>query len=64
MRTALIIELNGQQRTIPELSSPTDLASLIAALKLKSDRIAVEHNGEIVSRATWTQERVANGDRL
>jgi thiamine biosynthesis protein ThiS len=37
---------------------------VIATLGLKSDRIAVEHNGEIVSRTAWGQTQVADGDRL
>jgi sulfur carrier protein len=64
MLAALTIQLNGQPRTFSELTSPTDLASIISALGLKADRIAVEHNGEIVSRAAWAQAQVAEGDRL
>jgi sulfur carrier protein len=64
MPTPLTIQLNGQLRTFTDLTSPADLASVITNLGLKADRIAVEHNGEIVSRAAWTQARVAEGDRL
>ena len=64
MPTALTIHLNGQSRSFEELASPADLASIILALGLKSDRVAVEHNGEIVPRTHWAQAHVATGDRL
>ncbi len=64
MSIALAIQLNGQHRTFDELTSPTDLASVITALGLKADRIAIEHNGEIVPRTRWSATHVADGDRL
>jgi thiamine biosynthesis protein ThiS len=33
-------------------------------MALKVDRIAVEHNGQIVQRARWADTPVASGDRL
>ena len=64
MDKVLTVQLNGQPHTLTELSSPSDLASVISALNLKADRIAVEHNGEIVSRVRWEQASVSSGDRL
>ena len=64
MPKVLSVQLNGQPRTFTDLTSPADLASVINALNLKADRIAVEHNGEIVSRSAWAQVHVADGDRL
>ncbi len=64
MPKVLTLQVNGQPRTLTGLTSPADLASVINALNLKADRIAVEHNGEIVSRAAWSQAHVATGDRL
>jgi sulfur carrier protein len=64
MPAALTIQLNGQQRTLTELTSPANLASVITALGLKADRIAVEHNHEIISRTAWPQAQVAEGDHL
>jgi sulfur carrier protein len=64
MSTALSIHLNGQPRTFDDLASPADLASLISILGLKADRVAVEHNGQIVPRTEWPQARIATGDRL
>ncbi len=64
MLPTLTIQLNGHTRNLPELTSPADLASVIAALGLKADRIAVELNSEIISRSSWPQTEVAEGDRL
>jgi sulfur carrier protein len=40
------------------------LSIVISALELKADRIAIEHNGEIVTRTAWPQAQIATGDRL
>ena len=60
----LNIQLNGRERSAPGLSSPCPLDRLIAALELKADRIAVEHNGEIVPRTAWPTATIRNGDKL
>jgi sulfur carrier protein len=64
MSTPLTIRLNGQQRTLDNLESPSPLSHVINALELKADRIAVEHNGEIVTRTAWPAAQIATGDRL
>jgi sulfur carrier protein len=64
MHAALTIQLNGQRRAFSELTSPADLVSVITALGLKADRIAVEHNAQIVRRTEWPATRVAEGDSL
>ncbi len=64
MPTPLTIQLNGQQRSLESLESPSPLSIVISALELKADRIAVEHNGEIVTRTTWPNTQIATGDRL
>jgi sulfur carrier protein len=56
--------LNGQLREFSQLAPPAHLQDLIAALGLKGDRVAVEHNGSIVSRAEWGSTGLADGDRL
>jgi sulfur carrier protein len=58
------IVLNGQTRIFETLATPVSLAQVIAELQLKGDRIAVEHNGEIVQRAQWPTVPLASGDRL
>ena len=61
---SLTLVLNGQSRTFPTLPEPASLDQVIAELGLKGDRVAAEHNGEIVPRSTWPQTSVAAGDRL
>ena len=58
------LQLNGQSREFAQLASPALLQDLIAALALKGDRVAVEHNGVIVHRAEWVSTPLAEGDRL
>lgn len=60
----LAILLNGQSRTIADLPTPTTLDLLVASLELKPDRIAIEHNGEIASRTSWSDTHIKSGDRL
>ena len=61
---SLTLVLNGQSRTFPELQEPAGLNHLITALGLQGDRVAVEHNGEIVPRASWPATILEAGDRL
>ncbi|MFZ0631878.1 MAG: sulfur carrier protein ThiS [Acidobacteriaceae bacterium] len=56
--------INGQARSFPALSAGSHLLDLLDALGLKQDRIAVEHNGSIVSRPAWGGTVVADGDRV
>ncbi len=64
MSTHLSIQINGQPRILEGLSAPAQLSNVISGLGLKSDRIAVEHNGEIVPRTLWDRIHIADGDRL
>ena len=56
--------LNGYERQFSELTDEAKLSDLIAALGLKGDRVAVEHNGSIVPRSEWENAAVASGDKL
>lgn len=56
--------INGNPRAFPSLQTGATLADLLAALALKQDRVAVEHNGSIVSRAAWDATPIAEGDKL
>lgn len=60
----LTLVLNGQPRTFDTLQNSATLDRVIAELGLKGDRVAVEHNGEIVPRAAWSEATVKAGDRL
>ena len=52
--------INGAEREV----AVTTLAALIEQLGMKSDRVAVELNRQIVSRDRWTETCLAPGDRL
>jgi thiamine biosynthesis protein ThiS len=56
--------LNGQSREFPQLTAPAHLLDLITDLSLKGDRVAIEHNGNIVPRAEWANTSLQDGDRL
>ena len=53
--------INGEEKDIPELAT---VAALIEHLGLKSDRLAVELNRDIVPRANWAATSLKSGDRL
>lgn len=60
----LRIVVNGEPREFERVTAPATLAAVVIALGLKTDRIAVEHNGEIASRSQWGEVTVGDGDRL
>ncbi|HEX4007067.1 MAG TPA: sulfur carrier protein ThiS [Acidobacteriaceae bacterium] len=55
--------INGQTRAFDLNPSPT-LQDLLSALGLKNDRVAVEHNGSIVSRPAWPTTPIAENDKF
>lgn len=59
--STLRIHLNGEPRDVP---SDSTLNDLLNELDLPSPRIAIELNGEVVSRAKWTETPVNDGDRI
>jgi sulfur carrier protein len=61
---SLTVILNGQSRAFERLPQPASLEQLVGELGLKGDRVAVEHNGEIVRRASWAETTLNPGDRL
>jgi sulfur carrier protein len=60
----LTILLNGQPRSFDTLGESPNLDKLVQELGLKSDRVAIERNGDIVPRTTWAQEALHEGDKL
>lgn len=52
--------INGEEKQY----EAADLAALIEQLGMKSDRVAVELNRDIVPRAQWAQTALRDGDRL
>ena len=53
--------INGDEKNFPDFLSLTEL---IEQLEMKGDRVAVELNREIVSRAQWSGTKLKDGDRL
>jgi thiamine biosynthesis protein ThiS len=56
--------INGQPREFADMAASATLADLVAALDVKGDRVAIEHNGSIVSRADWTETAIHAGDKF
>jgi thiamine biosynthesis protein ThiS len=56
--------MNGQERVFEKLAPGATILDLLAALELKTDRIALEVNGEIVSRSCWGDPRLLDGDKI
>jgi len=52
--------INGDER---RLSAQT-LSALVDELGMKSDRVAIELNQEIVHKEQWAQTQLHDGDRL
>ena len=63
MAQELELVVNGKLRSL-SVPEPATLAAVLAALELKPDRIAVEHNGRIVRRDGWHLSVVEQGDKL
>ncbi len=56
--------INGQPRTFAELADASSVLDLLTALGLKGDRVALERNGEIVSRTAWEQTHLIENDKI
>lgn len=55
------VVINGEDRSF---EPPLTLAGLVQLLGMKTDRVAVELNRDIVPRERWDQTQLADGDRL
>jgi thiamine biosynthesis protein ThiS len=53
--------INGENREFSGLQTLTDL---IAELGMKSDRVAVELNRELIGRDRWSETKLCDGDKL
>jgi sulfur carrier protein len=59
------LHINGEARTFADPApAHFTLAALIESLNMKSDRVAVELNRDIVPRDRWPQTLLKDGDRL
>ncbi len=55
------LQVNGEEKTF---DAPLTLATLIANMGLKADRVAVELNRDIAPRDKWFNLELQDGDRL
>ena len=61
----MTLQINGESRTFPDPAPAAfTLATLIESLAIKSDRVAVELNRDLVPRAGWAETLLKDGDRL
>ncbi len=58
------LSINGQEREFSELDREPLLTRLIELLEMKADRIAIERNGDIVPRSTWSSAVLQPNDKL
>ena len=57
----MVITLNGERKRI---DSEVTLDRLLDLFSLPRQRVAVEHNKEVVSKADWPVTTVSDGDRI
>ena len=55
------VNINGETR---QLSGTLTVAALIEEMGLTGKRVALERNGEIVPRSTFSTQLLSDGDRL
>ncbi len=60
------LHINGNEGeySAPSGESSLTVAGLVANLGMKSDRVAVELNRDIVPRDRWSETQLKDGDRL
>ncbi|MGH9747760.1 MAG: sulfur carrier protein ThiS [Candidatus Acidiferrales bacterium] len=57
----MTVTINGEAREIPE---GLTVAALLAHLEMKSERVAIERNLDILPRDRWQQTSVQPNDRF
>jgi sulfur carrier protein len=55
------VRINGELRELPE---GTTVASLLAHLGVKAQRVAVEVNESVVTKDRYDQHRISQGDAV
>jgi thiamine biosynthesis protein ThiS len=58
------LQINGDERDFSDARAPFTLAALVEVLGMKTDRVAVELNRDIVPRDRWANTQLQEGDRL
>jgi sulfur carrier protein len=57
----MIVKINGDPREVPDGLTVT---ALLAVLKMRNDRVAIEHNLNILPRARWNETQVEPNDNF
>ena len=57
----IAVSINGETR---QFEPPLSVATLLEQMQLSGKRVALERNGEIVARSSFSQQLLADGDRL
>jgi sulfur carrier protein len=60
----LNLKVNGQMRRLSLLTNDQSLGSLLSALAVRKELVAIALNDMIVPRAEWDHTLVSEGDRL
>ena len=65
-QTTMKLHINGNEGEYAPLAGESSLtiAGLISLLGMKSDRVAVELNRDVVPRDRWSETGLNEGDRL
>ncbi|OIR02138.1 sulfur carrier protein ThiS [mine drainage metagenome] len=61
MSKVITVSINGESRQLPPAAT---VVALIQEMGLAGKRIALERNGEIVPRSTFSTQLLSDGDRL
>ncbi|MFW6369477.1 MAG: sulfur carrier protein ThiS [Myxococcota bacterium] len=57
----IVVRINGEQREVP---AGLDIASLLRHLDVRSAKVAIERNREVVSKASYDSTPVEDGDLI
>jgi sulfur carrier protein len=55
------VNINGETRQLPDSLT---IAALLDEMGLTGKRVALERNGDIVPRSTFSNQQLADGDRI
>ena len=58
------LHINGEERDFADSPASLTLSTLLEKLGMKTDRVAVELNRDIVSRDRWADTLLKEGDHL
>ena len=59
MQVTIQVVINGEPRDVPD---GLNIAALLAHLGIRSERVAIERNRDILPRANWQETLVQRGD--